>query len=525
MRCAAPTGKNASDEGYSDIAGGKQLITVRRVSGIPTPLCECASEDWAAPGAFFLGAFCAIAEILELDYARVDPAAPVPLRPHRVWCTVHPERVTQSRVRPPASEIIEMEYRFLHSILCAARPQIWILAAMHLSFRPFQVKALTCFFGSGCIARDLRLWGDMIPRCAALQVLDMHFHEDLLRCPVYPSPLSRQELTCILCSIIASMASRVTGPVVILSADDNSAQIYSCMPTDVLGWGLYAAQFNLTKARKLRSRARHILRLREEEIPKSSFNRSAHIRLHTGKKLKYGVQAPSVLLSVHLMSIPSYSPWRSSTLLVFNTQLITRLALKSRYLDGQEGVPADYLNPVIDRVRLPCLREFELDDDSMHPTALGWFLFNHPTIEQIEYRGRSDELLPRPAVDPPLVHPSLISLDMNFDGKASTDSTGRLLPALIHSPNLRIVCFSMTVWQSRMADLWKSNHSYINVCTVNTRPQRQMIILLLLTLIVRASVVQRPDPVPSSSQNSNYVTFVVRTRRAKPLVFADSLGV
>ncbi|KAJ7652704.1 hypothetical protein DFH06DRAFT_1330799 [Mycena polygramma] len=377
-----------------------------------------------------------------------------------------------------------------------------LLPAMHLSFRPFQVKALTCFFGPGCIGRDLRLWGDMIPRCAALQALDMHFHEDLLRCPVYPSSSSRQELTSILCSTIASMASRIPGPVVILSADNHSARIYSCLPTDVLGWGLYAAQFNVTKARKLRSRARHIFKLSEEEIPES--------------------------LSTYTVAHRQNPEGRGSSTfrLAFGApHLITRLALKSRYLDGQDGVHADYLNPVIEWVRLPCLREFELDDDSMHPTALGWFLFNHPTIEQIEYRGRSGELLPRLAVDPPLVHPGLVSLDMNFDGKASTDSTGRLLPALIHSPNLRIVCFSMTVWQSRMADLWKSNHSYINVCTVNTRPQRQMIILLLLTLIVRASVVQQPDPVPSSSQNSNYVTFVVRTRRAKPLVFADSLGV
>ncbi|KAJ7657275.1 hypothetical protein DFH06DRAFT_1409431 [Mycena polygramma] len=81
-----------------------------------------------------------------------------------------------------------------------------LLTAIHLSFRAFQVKALVCFFGPVGIGRDLRLLGDMILCSTALQVLDM-----------YPSLLSRKKLTSSLCSTIASMAIRVTGPVVIFS--------------------------------------------------------------------------------------------------------------------------------------------------------------------------------------------------------------------------------------------------------------------------------------------------------------------
>ncbi|KAJ7676928.1 hypothetical protein DFH06DRAFT_1169325 [Mycena polygramma] len=67
VRCAAPTGKNASDEGYSDIPGEKQLITIRRLSGIPDPLCKSATEAWDATGALFLSAVRAVADSLELD--------------------------------------------------------------------------------------------------------------------------------------------------------------------------------------------------------------------------------------------------------------------------------------------------------------------------------------------------------------------------------------------------------------------------------------------------------------------------
>ncbi|KAJ7633338.1 hypothetical protein DFH06DRAFT_1222565 [Mycena polygramma] len=74
VRCAAPTGKNASDEGYSDIPGEKQLITIRRLSGIPAPLCKSATEAWDATGELFMSAVRGIAESLELDDADVFDA-------------------------------------------------------------------------------------------------------------------------------------------------------------------------------------------------------------------------------------------------------------------------------------------------------------------------------------------------------------------------------------------------------------------------------------------------------------------
>jgi isopenicillin N synthase-like dioxygenase len=68
---AAPTGKNASDEGFSDIPNEKQLITLRRLSGTPAPLRPAATAAWDATGQLFMQAIHDIAESLELPDLRV----------------------------------------------------------------------------------------------------------------------------------------------------------------------------------------------------------------------------------------------------------------------------------------------------------------------------------------------------------------------------------------------------------------------------------------------------------------------
>ncbi|KAJ7652714.1 hypothetical protein DFH06DRAFT_1205507, partial [Mycena polygramma] len=321
--------------------------------------------------------------------------------------------------------------------------ELWtpMLAVIHLSFRPLQTGILSCYFAPVNIRRDLRLLGDCVARCSVLYALDMFFHEDLLRLHcAHPAPrFSREELTSVLCSTIFTMAGRIAGPVIIFTADTFAADICSCWPTNIAEWGLHMAKFEHPKAHKLGSRARHMLRLKEKAIPESRFDRLAHIRMHTREMRE--VDAPSVLFSVHLWSYPSNSLSKPYTILVFNNRLITRLILCQFRRDRYQGyLPPDYLDLVIVRVALPCLREVILGIDSIDPTALGLFLHQHPTIEDLEYYGRSDELLPRPVVDPPLVHPGLTTLDIRVNGKAST---GRLIPALIHSPNLHTFRFSM----------------------------------------------------------------------------------
>ncbi|KAJ7366099.1 hypothetical protein DFH08DRAFT_680337 [Mycena albidolilacea] len=63
---AAPTGTNASDEGFSEIQGEKQLITLRRLSRTPPCLRSAATAAWDATGQLFLRTVHAIAESLEL---------------------------------------------------------------------------------------------------------------------------------------------------------------------------------------------------------------------------------------------------------------------------------------------------------------------------------------------------------------------------------------------------------------------------------------------------------------------------
>ncbi|KAJ6505726.1 hypothetical protein C8R47DRAFT_1192384 [Mycena vitilis] len=193
---------------------------------------------------------------------------------------------------------------------------------------------------------------------------------------------SREELTSVLCSTISLMAGRIACPVIIFTADTFAANICSCWPTDIVEWGLHMAKFQHPKSHKLGSRARHMLRLKDKGIPESRFDRSTHIRMHTGEMRQ--VDAPSILLSVRLWSIPLNFLSKPFTILVFHSQLITRLILSQHSID-QEYLPPDYLNMVIVRVALPCLREVILGIDSIDPTAFGLFLHQHHTIEDLEY--------------------------------------------------------------------------------------------------------------------------------------------
>ncbi|KAJ7641280.1 hypothetical protein FB45DRAFT_899841 [Roridomyces roridus] len=76
LKHAAPPGKSASDEGFADIPGEKQLITLRRLSGIPDSatsegsahtLHSATTAAWNATGELFLDTAHTIAESLGLE--------------------------------------------------------------------------------------------------------------------------------------------------------------------------------------------------------------------------------------------------------------------------------------------------------------------------------------------------------------------------------------------------------------------------------------------------------------------------
>ncbi|KAJ6546656.1 hypothetical protein DFH09DRAFT_1170703 [Mycena vulgaris] len=71
VQFAAPAGKAASDEGFSDIAGEKQRITLRRLSGTPPLLRKAGPEAWDATGQLFLETIRGIAGSLELEDVHV----------------------------------------------------------------------------------------------------------------------------------------------------------------------------------------------------------------------------------------------------------------------------------------------------------------------------------------------------------------------------------------------------------------------------------------------------------------------
>ncbi|KAJ7652692.1 hypothetical protein DFH06DRAFT_1134147 [Mycena polygramma] len=303
-----------------------------------------------------------------------------------------------------------------------------------MEMQPTQV--LACYFAPVNIRRDLRLLGDFIICCDfTARTLRRDFHaknSHLSYGTKYIEKWAGRGALRTICSTISTMAGRIAGPVIIFTADTFAADICSCWPTDIAEWGLHMAKFEHPKSHKLGSRARHMFRLKEKAIPESRFDRSAHIRMHTGEMRQ--VEAPSILLSVHLWSIPSNSLSKPFTILVFNNRLITRLILSQESVPSRPGIPATRLPQPGGRAGRTA------GIDSIDPTALGLFLHQHPTIEDLEYDGRSNELLPRPVVDPPLIHPGLATLDLRRDGERCT---GRLIPALIHSPNFHTFGFSI----------------------------------------------------------------------------------
>ncbi|KAJ7754105.1 hypothetical protein B0H16DRAFT_1886777 [Mycena metata] len=299
------------------------------------------------------------------------------------------------------------------------------LSALHLALPPpsFPFQQITCHVPSSGLSRNLRLIKEITTRSKDLRQLHLDFGEvNLVRAPAAADKSSFRSHRILLgtfCGILADMANRVSGPVIVLYR----GRIFSCPPEDIPGWQLHIFRFSPSK--RLIARAPHVLKLEEKPRPSTSdWSRWATIRSHKGEKCY--VQA---FTKLHTSTIQSISgPLQSFTMLTIDAASVVYLSLDSPKLSSQA------LSAAIAHVSLPSLSRIYIDTDTIDPGALGQFLINHPSLTEVFYSMSSA------LVDPPISHPNLKIIEFSECGSA-----GRAIAGLDTSPRLNEFSFSVAI--------------------------------------------------------------------------------
>ncbi|KAJ7148205.1 hypothetical protein C8R46DRAFT_1231217 [Mycena filopes] len=301
-----------------------------------------------------------------------------------------------------------------------------VLPALHLSFRTFSFERFHCELGPTGLHRDLQLVGEIIHRSANLRDLGLFFGEDVFSLLERIDPPSRRTLMQAFCSILATMAKRVDGPVIFLSPNG----IRSCRPPDIADWNLDLFQFNAAWRSRLLAGARDVLHLKAPKVsPHHRYFGQTELRLHTGRTVTVKALAKLTCATIQKVADDS-GPLRHFTLLVFNPTSITELTLDELY-------DPLLLSQLVRHIVLPRLRHLTVDTDNINASALRVFLSTHPTIEYLTCHGRPGKSELQILVDPPLAHPGLRAIE------STTTFFGRVLGCLITSPQLNEFHFEM----------------------------------------------------------------------------------
>ncbi|KAJ7877488.1 hypothetical protein B0H13DRAFT_979517 [Mycena leptocephala] len=313
-----------------------------------------------------------------------------------------------------------------------------LLGAFHLSFRTFPFRQFECHLGPAQLRQDLAFVGEIIRRSKELRELTLTFHRDLFS--IDPDEFSidpDEALFTTLCSGLSDIATRMSGPVMIISGP----HIFSCRRQDIAKWNLHLFEFNgALGLHGLILRVRRALKLKESPPPSESF--WTQIRLHDGR-----IGLVPVLKKLHSATVQSIfharGPLRFFTILTFNASSTTYL-----YLD-QNKYPAtistDELSALIIHISLPALHTLKVSIDTIDPAALGQFLMNHAFLRHLEYTGRGDRFAQRPLIHPPIAHPRLSTISTVAVGN---HSLGRAISGLDTSPRLHTFSFTFSSSES-----------------------------------------------------------------------------
>ncbi|KAF7300138.1 F-box domain-containing protein [Mycena kentingensis (nom. inval.)] len=209
-----------------------------------------------------------------------------------------------------------------------------------------------------------------------------------------------------LCGVLSAATKRVNGPVYVLT----DGAIHSCRPQDIAGWKLERFQYNPLAGKG------------QDVSPSSSGPWSVDTRLHTGKTAQVRPLRCITSLSLRVSGDGGHS------ILILDPRSISYISLRD------DAFPLD---PILASLSLPSLRTVNVHSATIDPRGLRTLLVNHPGVVRMEYHTSPPSPgVPRPLIEPPLAHPGLIEL-------ATIASAGRLIPALIDSPHLRVLSYSL----------------------------------------------------------------------------------
>ncbi|KAJ6529682.1 hypothetical protein B0H19DRAFT_1274075 [Mycena capillaripes] len=224
------------------------------------------------------------------------------------------------------------------------------------------------------------------------------------------------------------MVNRAEGTVIIIWG----TQIFSCRPQDVAGWQLHLHKFDHPMPMSgLITRTLDTLNLGSSGSRWTV--RDPKITFHDGI---IGTVSPLTQLhsvTVETMNLTSKHLW-SFSVLAFDVAAIT-----IPWLGTSKALSAWALSAAIPHISLPALRQLTVCINHIDPAALGRFLMNHPTLEELGYRGETGVHNPPPhtqlLVDPPVAHPRLTTIRTRNRGM------GGALAGLDTSPNLHTFSF------------------------------------------------------------------------------------
>ncbi|KAJ7073130.1 hypothetical protein C8F01DRAFT_269195 [Mycena amicta] len=312
---------------------------------------------------------------------------------------------------------------FIQDTLPALTPENLPAVAVYAPSRLLAAKKLACHLevAKGIDAQLARL-KSVAARAPHLEELSVSFDMDLLQTGAGGLPHVGIVLRS-LCTILSSVAQRVSGPVFVLSPD----AMHTCLPGDIAQWRLERFRYN-PPAPFFRAHRRQ--EPEDNNELQTTIPWTVDTRFHNGT-----VSSVAPLRRLHSTTIKLIRGASALSIVAFNVHSLGSLSL-NHY---NHGNLSPHLDCMIQHVSLPALSALYLHLHNIDPSALRQFLVGHPNLRWLAVRELAGTT---PVIHPPLAHPGITLLH------ESGHPAGRLVSALIDSPRLNTIAITMPAFST-----------------------------------------------------------------------------
>ncbi|KAF8182417.1 hypothetical protein K438DRAFT_1840187 [Mycena galopus ATCC 62051] len=237
------------------------------------------------------------------------------------------------------------------------------------------------------LLRHLKLARKVVQKSLSLREVSLAFPHDLLDGLL---DMRRQSQLVALCNLMHTMASKIVGPVIVLS----QGLLFRCTSADILRWQLHDIHGDASSSKFLR----RPVRIPAHAVVRNQSEEPIEIKL-----------IPSIC------SISMRCFWfQSCTLIVVNPESAHSLHLGTVGAPlAQHSIPGPNLTDILPLITLPDLRQLHLNTTTVSPAALADFLLRHPSVVVLAYEPPQTEIRPPLILTPPSAHPALARVFLN----------------------------------------------------------------------------------------------------------------